>query len=121
LGRNGCKVRQQEELWVKVVQRSGVAVIRNTLHPGRATLKVALIRITIMKEVTSVRLRFIGQDGSMGLKFGEIYQASVETKRDGTTQMTRPVICPYASDEAFARNWADPRMEVRSVMEALGR
>lgn len=68
-----------------------------------------------------MELRFIGQNGSMRLTFGKIYRVSVESKDDGTTMMTRPVRCPYASDNAFAQNWVDPRVELRSLMESRGR
>lgn len=67
-----------------------------------------------------MRLRFIGLNGSMGLKFGQIYRLSVEPWNNGT-MITAPVRCPYESDDAFWRNWAHPDEELRAVMEARGR
>lgn len=68
-----------------------------------------------------MKLRFIGQHGSMNLRFGQIYKVSVESKDDETTMMTRPVRCPYSSDTAFWQNWAHPDEDLRSLMEARGR
>jgi hypothetical protein len=94
--------------------------IHATPHPGGGTSKVALIRITIMKEVTSVRLRFIGQNGSMGLKFGQIYRLDLRNWKNGI-RIVSPVVCPYDSDKAFWKNWAHPDEELRAVLEARGR
>jgi hypothetical protein len=66
-------------------------------------------------------LRFIGQSGSMGLKFGQIYRVSVKPYKHTGVMMTVPVHCPYDTQDGFWRNWAHPREELRTVMEARGR
>lgn len=67
-----------------------------------------------------MRLRFIGLNGSMGLKFGQIYRLTVHPWHNGV-RVTSPVICPYDSDASFWRNWAHPNEDIRVVMEARGR
>ena len=57
-----------------------------------------------------MKLRFIGEDGSMGLKNGEAYDARIYIRgkflwvewKVGRF-MTRS--CPYSSTKAFAQNW----------------
>ena len=57
-----------------------------------------------------MKLRFIGEDGSMGLKNGEAYDARIYNRgkflwvewKVGRF-MTRS--CPYSSTKAFAQNW----------------
>lgn len=58
----------------------------------------------------AIRLRFIGENGSMGLRHGRIYIVGVHTSNnyiwvswinpDGSAHS-----CPYASVAAFAANW----------------
>lgn len=55
-----------------------------------------------------MRLRFIGTDGSMGLRRGQVYRLAVQPFRDGV-RIVSPIVCPYASDAAFWRNWEVPR------------
>ena len=57
-----------------------------------------------------MKLRFIGEDGSMGLKNGEAYDARIYIRgkflwvewKVGRF-MTRS--CPYSSTKVFAQNW----------------
>ena len=50
-----------------------------------------------------MKLRFIGEDGSMGLKNGEAYDARIYIRGKVGRVMTRS--CPYSSTKAFAQNW----------------
>jgi hypothetical protein len=56
-------------------------------------------------------LRFIGKDGSMGLKHGKKYNVTIGTSLDnryitvtwtGEFGLAR---CPYSSPQSFAANW----------------
>lgn len=73
----------------------------------------------MIKGESGMRLRFIGQNGSMGLVFGKVYRLKIEPWNNGV-QITAPRVCPYASDEAFWRNWAHPAEDIRGMMEARG-
>lgn len=66
-----------------------------------------------------MRLRFIGQDGSMGLKFGQIYRLTIEPWNNGV-RITAPIVCPYDTEDGFWRNWVHPDVELRTVMESRG-
>ena len=57
----------------------------------------------------SMLLRFIGEDGSMGLRKGGLYRISVKPWKVTGVQVTVPVNCPYSSLASFWRNWALPR------------
>ena len=66
-----------------------------------------------------MNLKFIGEDGSMGLKHGEVYDTSIVCTfhdkyitvkwldHDGVFRL-----CPYSSPAAFAANWAKPGRKV---------
>jgi hypothetical protein len=56
-----------------------------------------------------MRLRFIGRDGSLGLRHGQVYRLSVRPWREDGVYITFPVPCPYDTDEAFWRNWEIPQ------------
>lgn len=47
-----------------------------------------------------VRARFIGTDGSLGYRNGEVYDLTMKGNR-----IVLPTPCPYSSVEAFLRNW----------------
>ncbi len=64
-------------------------------------------------------LHFIGENGSMGFRFGQIYRLALQPNEKGIT-IVHPRRCPYASQEAFWRNWAHPREDLRTLMEARG-
>ena len=66
-----------------------------------------------------LELRFIGEDGSMGLEHGRIYDVWLYLGRGWLWVEWKPCPpwpttgepfnrCPYASLEAFAQNWALP-------------
>lgn len=65
-----------------------------------------------------MNLKFIGTDGSMGLKHGEVYDVLIHCLfRDSYILVkwldgyeTRQ--CPYSSPAAFAANWAKPGQKV---------
>lgn len=54
-------------------------------------------------------LKFIGENGSMGLTNGQVYKVNVSSKGEyiwvdwGFCKM-----CSYNSPESFAENWAKP-------------
>ena len=56
-------------------------------------------------------LKFIGKDGSMGLKHGKNYMVSIHTSLDGKyicvqwQGKDKPCVCPYSSPQSFAANW----------------
>lgn len=58
-------------------------------------------------------LRFIGTDWSLGLRNGTLYRVSVSPGNAVQPYiiMRAPVYCPYASDEAFWKNWAVPESQ----------
>ena len=66
-----------------------------------------------------MNLKFIGTDGSMGLKHGEIYDVVVETRRGSSVILVNWYYlgahidgCPYSSPAAFAADWAKPGRKV---------
>lgn len=52
-----------------------------------------------------MRCLFIGTDGSRGYKTGATYNLEVTQRLGGEVVVTRPNVVPYASWEAFWRNW----------------
>lgn len=57
-------------------------------------------------------LRFIGANGSMGLKHGKTYSVSIKSQGEYiiVTWTTDNSIyrCPYSSPKSFAANWESP-------------
>lgn len=58
-----------------------------------------------------MRLKFIGADGSMGLRNGEVYQVSFKSTENYIILtikigMFDSVMCPYSSPQALAKNWS---------------
>lgn len=57
-----------------------------------------------------MNLRFIGSDGSMGLKYGKVYKVKFRPgSRIEITWFPFLKYCPYASLAAFCRNWEDAK------------
>ena len=64
-----------------------------------------------------MKLRFIGKDGSMGLKHGKVYPVHVISLPSHTeiyvtwfsVKLGRHRRCPYSSPAAFAANWASEK------------
>lgn len=64
-------------------------------------------------------LKFIGADGSMGLRNGKLYDVTIKTKPGSTNiwvvienfeirhNVFRRWVCPYSSPQSFARNWSN--------------
>lgn len=57
-----------------------------------------------------MRLRFIGADGSLGLKHGQTYDIKLNTFGKYViatikTGWISDTICPYSSMQALAKNW----------------
>lgn len=51
-------------------------------------------------------LKFIGEDGSMGLRKNQVYFVSVHTDLFGRKPTIKhPIQCPYGSWDAFWKNW----------------
>lgn len=56
-------------------------------------------------------LRFIGEDGSLGLEHGEVYEVKVFSREKWIWVSWKPRSgephnsCPYSSPLAFASNW----------------
>ena len=60
-------------------------------------------------------LKFIGEDGSMGLSHGRIYDVQVKTKNNYIWVIIPNILfdvwkCPYSSPQSFAKNWEHPFM-----------
>ena len=54
-------------------------------------------------------LKFIGQDGSMGLRRGEIYKVKITSnKRYMWVNIGMWWSCPYSSPQTLAENWVKP-------------
>lgn len=53
-----------------------------------------------------IALRFIGADGSMGLKHGRIYPVKVYSTLGKIVVDWNNGRCPYSSPSSFATNWA---------------
>lgn len=52
-------------------------------------------------------MRFIGQDGSMGYRTGEIYRVYIDHGRKGVVVGGGPSRVPYSSVSALLDNWHD--------------
>lgn len=68
-----------------------------------------------------MRLRFIGADGSMGLRTGGVYSVRFEPRNAPigapfTAIFLEGIRCPYANDTAFWRNW-EPPDDVKDAIE----
>ena len=67
-----------------------------------------------------MNLKFIGEDGSMGLKHGAVYDLNVFVNHthvcvewfDGNEFRQ----CPYSSPASFAANWAKPGLHQKVVV-----
>ena len=59
-----------------------------------------------------MRLKFIGTDGSMGLRHGKVYEVSIRTVNNLIVATIDrggwfdKFYCPYGSPQAFAKNWS---------------
>lgn len=57
-----------------------------------------------------MKLRFMGEDGSMGLRNGEVYETRIFIKGEflwveWKVNLFAVKSCPYSSTKAFAQNW----------------
>ena len=64
-----------------------------------------------------MQLKFIGEDGSLRLRNGQVYEVDVLTKVDyiwvcipdfDLGEVTATWHCPYVSPQSFAANWRKP-------------
>lgn len=67
-----------------------------------------------------MRLRFIGRDGSMGLRTGGVYAVRFEPRNAPfggpfTAIFLENVRCPYSNDTAFWKNWSPPDDEADEI------
>ena len=58
-----------------------------------------------------MKLKFIGADGSLGLRHGEYYNVSLDTGCNMLiasikTGWISDTFCPYETLQAFAKNWS---------------
>ena len=61
-----------------------------------------------------MKLKFIGEDGSMGLRTGEVYDTRIIIKGEclwveWKVNLYTVKSCPYISTQSFAQNWELPR------------
>ena len=61
-----------------------------------------------------MKLKFIGEDGSMGLRTGEVYDTRIFIKGEclwveWKVNLYTVTSCPYISTQSFAQNWELPR------------
>ena len=61
-----------------------------------------------------MKLKFIGEDGSMGLRTGEVYDTRIFIKGEclwveWKVNLYTVKSCPYISTQSFAQNWGLPR------------
>lgn len=66
-----------------------------------------------MTEEAEMKLKFIGEDGSMGLRTGEIYDTRIFIKGEylwveWKASLYSVKSCPYTSTQSFAQNWELP-------------
>jgi hypothetical protein len=76
---------------------------------------------SIAMSTTNERRKFIGAEGSQGLRNGMVYQVSWHSAsafRAGEIVITKPVYGLYSSKEAFERNWAVPESHALAEIEA---
>lgn len=52
-------------------------------------------------------LRYIGENGSLGLAYGQIYRVTVDTQQGRVIVRWDSGYCPYTSLKAFMNNWED--------------
>lgn len=52
-------------------------------------------------------LRFIGRDGSMGLRKGKVYQVSIRTFNGFIWVYWGDQACPYSSFKKLLENWKE--------------
>lgn len=67
-----------------------------------------------MTEEAEMKLKFIGEDGSMGLRTGEVYDTRIFIKGEclwveWKVNLYAVKSCPYISTQSFAQNWELPR------------
>ena len=53
-----------------------------------------------MDTMREIRAKFIGEDGSLGYRKGEVYRLVIDGNK-----IREPRPCPYSSVEAFLANW----------------
>lgn len=61
-----------------------------------------------------MKLKLIGEDGSMGLRTGEVYDTRIFIKGEclwveWKVNLYTVKSCPYISTQSFAQNWELPR------------
>ena len=56
-----------------------------------------------------IKLRFIGEDGSMGLRKGQIYNIWLSSASNYILVRWNKGVCPYTSPKSFSMNWEEVR------------
>jgi len=55
-----------------------------------------------------VRMKFIGKDGSMGYKTGDVYDVEIKSSGKFIILSSKGYIrCPYSSIKALLQNWEE--------------
>lgn len=54
-----------------------------------------------------IRLRFIGEDKSMGLRKGKVYSVRLSSASNYIWVRWNKGACPYTSPKSFAMNWKE--------------
>lgn len=52
-----------------------------------------------------MKARFIGRDGSLGYRHGQVYDLTMEEWKPFRPAIISPYLCPYGSWEKFYENW----------------
>ena len=60
-----------------------------------------------------MRLKFIGADGSLNLRYGKVYDVTISSNERYIVAAIKTVgnrwtevVCPYGSPQALAKNWS---------------
>ncbi len=72
--------------------------------------------VFLKRNIGASRLRFVGEDGSMGLTRGAVYDVEIRIRKNWIwvswipigpyqTSGDPPRCCPYETTQAFALNW----------------
>lgn len=70
-------------------------------------------------------MRFVGEDGSMGYRTGQIYRLRIERPgRSWPVAVTglepHGPWCPYGSEDAYVRNWQPPHVRTDAPTRDVG-
>ena len=58
-------------------------------------------------ERNMMKLRFIGRDGSLGLRHRKIYNVNITSDKGFIVVHWNGGLCPYSAPQSFAKNWKE--------------